>query len=178
VGLHNISNACAAAAVAVALGISGAQIKTALESIAPVAGRLQAINGMHGATLYDDSYNANPVSVQAAGEFLAALAGRNWMVLGDMGELGSDAEALHRHAGENLRASGIDRLFATGELSRATVAAFGDGAKWFAGIDELTAGLAGELAADVNVLIKGSRAARMERVVDAVRAPRAMRKEA
>ena len=178
VGLHNISNACAAAAVAVALEISGTQIKTALESIAPVAGRLQALNGMHGATLYDDSYNANPVSVQAAGEFLAALAGRNWMVLGDMGELGSDAEALHRHAGENLRASGIDRLFATGELSRATVAAFGDGAEWFAGIDELTAGLVGELAPDVNVLIKGSRAARMERVVNAVRAPRAMRKEA
>ncbi len=178
VGLHNIGNACAAAAVAVALGISGAQIKAALESIAPVAGRLQPLIGTQGATLYDDSYNANPVSVQAAAEFLAALEGKSWMVLGDMGELGADAEALHRSVGESLCHSGIDRLFAIGELSRATVAAFGDGAEWFADIGELAARLAGELAADVNVLVKGSRAARMERVVDAIRGPQAMRKEA
>ena len=177
-GLHNVRNACAAAAVAVALGVEAEQIKSALESVAPVAGRLQPVDGIQGATLYDDSYNANPASVTAAAEFLAALDGENWMVLGDMGELGGDAESLHRAVGQAVQDGGIDRLFAVGELSQATVRAFGANGEWFESIDELISRVAGELTSNVNVLVKGSRAARMERVVQAIRAPQAMRKEA
>jgi UDP-N-acetylmuramoyl-tripeptide--D-alanyl-D-alanine ligase len=178
VGLHNVRNACAAAAVATVLGMASAQIKAALESVVAVSGRLQALAGLHGATLYDDSYNANPVSVMAAGDFIAELDGDNWMVLGDMGELGNDASKLHRQVGSALHDKGIDRLFAVGELSKATVAAFGSKGEWFDNIDELAERVANELTPDVNVLVKGSRAARMERAVAAFRAPETVRREA
>jgi len=178
VGAHNVRNACAAAAAAIALDVAAQQIKIGLESLSPVAGRLQPVSGLHGATLYDDSYNANPVSVAAAGEFLAALPGEKWMVLGDMGELGDAAQALHRSVGRALHAAGIDRLFATGPLSRETVAAFGAGGEWFADVQALIAQVSSELRTDVSVLVKGSRTARMERVVHAIRAPDALRKEA
>ncbi len=178
VGAHNVRNACAAAAVAFALEVSALQIKTALESLSPVGGRLQPLAGLQGATLYDDSYNANPVSVRAAAEFLATLPGEKWMLLGDMGELGEDAMALHHDVGEALQKLGIDRLFAVGPLSRATVAAFGGAGMWFATVDELIASVHKELRAGVSVLVKGSRSARMERVVDAIRVPQPMRQEA
>lgn len=177
-GQHNVRNACAAAAVAVALGVPAETIRAGLESTRAVTGRLQPVAGIRGAALYDDSYNANPASVIAASEFLASLDGRNWMVLGDMGELGDEAADLHRQLGATLCANGIDRLFAAGELSRNTVKAFGDNAEWFASVEELSAAIAGELNDDVNVLVKGSRSARMERVVDALRAPQKMRREA
>jgi UDP-N-acetylmuramoyl-tripeptide--D-alanyl-D-alanine ligase len=178
VGAHNVRNACAAAAVAVALTMSAAQIKAGLESLSPVQGRLQPAIGLNGAALYDDSYNANPVSVRAAAEFLATQHGEKWMVLGDMGELGDAAASMHRDVGKALHAAGIDRLFAVGPLSRETVAAFGAGGAWFAAIDELIARVSGELHADVSVLVKGSRSAGMERVVNAIRAPQPMRQEA
>lgn len=178
VGIHNVRNACAAAAVAHALGIPVSAVKVGLESVQPVDGRLQPVNGLHGATLYDDSYNANPVSVTAAGEFVASLEGAGWMVLGDMGELGDDALAMHKDVGAALRDAGIDRVFAVGELSKATIDGFGDGGKWFASMAELIEGVASDLHANVNVLVKGSRSARMERAVEALRATESMRKEA
>jgi UDP-N-acetylmuramoyl-tripeptide--D-alanyl-D-alanine ligase len=178
VGLHNVRNACAAAAVAIALGMSAAQIKTALESVRPVSGRLQPAIGLQGATLFDDSYNANPVSVMAAGDFVAELDGDNWMVLGDMGELGEEACELHRQVGAALRDKGLNRLFAVGELSKTTVAAFGEHGEWFESIDDLLNRVASEMTSDVNVLVKGSRSARMERVVAAIRAPETVRREA
>lgn len=178
VGLHNVRNACAAAAVAAALDVSADQVKAALESVLPASGRLQPVAGLHGATLYDDSYNANPVSVIAAGEFVAELDGDNWMVLGDMGELGDDANELHGQVGSTLHEQGIDRLFAVGELSKRTVAAFGKHGEWFEDIDALAERVANALTPEVNVLVKGSRSARMERVVTAIRAPESVRKEA
>lgn len=178
VGSHNVRNACAAAAVATVLGVSPDDIASALESVQPVTGRLQPLQGQGGATLYDDSYNANPLSVIAAGEFLASLSGESWFVLGDMKELGADEESLHREVGEGLKSVGIDRLFTTGELCRNTSDAFGSGASWYASVDELSADVLKQLSGEVNVLVKGSRSMRMERVVDALRAPDAMRAEA
>ncbi len=178
VGLHNVRNACAAAAVATALNISATQIKAALEAMLPVGGRLQPVAGLNGATLYDDSYNANPVSVMAAGAFVAELDGENWMVLGDMGELGDAANELHGQVGSALQKNGIDRLFAVGKLSKTTVAAFGEHGEWFENVDELVSRVANELTSNVNVLVKGSRSARMERVVAAIRAPETVRREA
>ncbi len=167
-GVHNVLNACAAAAVATALKLTGAQIKSALESIVPVAGRLQPLVGANGCTLFDDSYNANPLSAKAAADFLASLDGEGWLVLGDMKELGEDAEDLHREVGASARASGVDRLFALGDLSRHCVDGFGDGADWYADIEALIAAV-GPASASTNVLVKGSRSMRMERVVDALR---------
>ena len=177
-GRHNVRNACAAAAIAVAVGLDIADIKAGLESVKPVEGRLRRLAGVNGATVYDDSYNANPLSVVAAAEFLASLPGENVMVLGDMGELGDDAARLHAETGSQVRDAGISRLLATGELSRNTVEAFGQGASWHADIDDLATRLKAELGEGVNVLVKGSRFMRMERVVEALLDPQAASKEA
>jgi UDP-N-acetylmuramoyl-tripeptide--D-alanyl-D-alanine ligase len=177
-GRHNVRNACAAAAIALAVGIDIADIRSGLESVTPVAGRLRRVAGIGGVTIYDDSYNANPVSVVAAAEFLAALPGDNLIVLGDMGELGDDAARLHAETGAKLRDAGVSRLLATGELSRNTVEAFGEGASWHRDIDDLTARLKSELAAGMSVLVKGSRFMQMERIVNALRDPQAASEEA
>lgn len=169
-GRHNVRNACAAAAIATALGVAPEQIQAALESVRPVAGRLQPLRGLSGSTLFDDSYNANPLSVAAAAEFLATLDGDSWLVLGDMGELGGDAETLHYEVGEKAKAAGVDRLFATGSLSRNATDAFGDGASWFASIDDLIDALRSSVTSDVCLLVKGSRFMRMERIVKALAA--------
>ncbi len=167
-GRHNVRNACAAAAIAIAVGIDVVDIKSGLESVKPVEGRLRRLAGIGGVTVYDDSYNANPASVVAAAEFLAALPGDSLIVLGDMGELGDDAKRLHAVTGAKVRDAGISRLLATGELSRNTVEGFGEGASWYADIDGLTSRLKSELAEGMNVLVKGSRFMQMERIVDAL----------
>jgi UDP-N-acetylmuramoyl-tripeptide--D-alanyl-D-alanine ligase len=155
-----------------------ADIKTGLESVKPVEGRLRRVAGTNGSTIFDDSYNANPLSVVAAAEFLASLPGDNILVLGDMGELGDDAARMHADTGAQVRQAGISRLLATGGLSRNTVEGFGAGGSWHADIDELTARLTPELHEGTNILVKGSRFMRMERVVDALRDPQAASREA
>ena len=177
-GVHNVRNACAAAAVAHALDVEASDIRTALEGVSPIGGRLQPLRGVNGATLFDDTYNANPLSVIAAAEFLSQLSGESWLVLGDMKELGDDAAILHREVGESARTSGIDRLFALGDLSRNTVEGFGEHGSWFGSIDALVDELSATLSDSVNVLVKGSRSMRMERVIDALREVDTMRREA
>ena len=167
-GKHNVLNACAAAAIAHSLGLNQAQIREGLEAVAPVGGRLQPVASASGAILFDDSYNANPVSVQAAAEFLAAQDGASWLVLGDMAELGGDAELLHAHTGWVIREAGIRNLLATGPLSRNTVESFGEGGRWFESIDSLIAALQQQIATGDVVLVKGSRSMGMERVVQAL----------
>jgi len=176
-GVHNVRNACAAAAVAFALDIDSERIRSALENIGPVKGRLQPLAGINACTLFDDSYNANPLSVAAAAEFLASLDGESWLVLADMKELGEGAEEMHREVGASARASGVDRLFALGELSRHCAEGFGEGAHWYPDIESLMSDVS-EAGGAVNVLVKGSRSMRMERVVDALRAVDPVRKEA
>ena len=177
-GVHNVRNACAAAAIALALDVSVDSIRAGLEGVSPVGGRLQPVRGVAGATLFDDSYNANPLSVVAAAEFVAALRGESWLVLGDMKELGDDAAELHREVGEAARASGVDRLFAFGDLASNIAEGFGENARWFASLEGLVDELSADLSADVNVLVKGSRSMRMERVIDALREPEDVRLEA
>ncbi len=169
-GRHNVMNALAATALALALEADLAAVSAGLGTMQPVGGRLQSRAGRQGSRLIDDSYNANPASLRAAIEVLAAQAGRRVLVLGDMGELGQQAEALHRDIGTAARAAGIDALYATGPLSLAAVAAFGEGARHYADHAALAAALQQELAPEVTVLIKGSRSARMERVVEALMA--------
>jgi len=172
-GRHNVVNACAAAAIAVALDIPAARIRRGLEAVRPVHGRLEPLRSRSGATLYDDSYNANPVSVRAAAEFLAARGGDSWIVLGDMAELGGDAGSLHAQTGRVIREAGIRRLLATGPLSRHTVEGFGEGGRWFESTAELAATLNDEIGEGDNVLVKGSRSTGMESVVEALVDPAA-----
>lgn len=167
-GRHNVQNACAAAAIAMSLGVAPEQIQTALEQVKPVSGRLRPLAGLNGSTVYDDSYNANPLSVAAAAEFLASLDGEGWLVLGDMGELGDDSARLHREVGSVVKRAGVARLFATGELSRNTTEAFGKHASWFESVDALIDALRVSVTSGVILLVKGSRFMRMERVVSAL----------
>ncbi len=164
-GVHNAMNALAAAAAAFALDTSPACIVEGLAGFSGIKGRLQKKPALHGATFIDDTYNANPDSVRAALAVLALQPGRKLLVLGDMGELGADAPAMHAEIGHAARAAGVERLFALGELSRETVDAFGTGAMHFERIEELLAEVENALTADTVVLVKGSRFMQMERVV-------------
>lgn len=164
-GEHNVRNALAAAAAATALGVDPAAIAAGLSGFTGVGGRLQRKEALHGATLIDDTYNANPDSVAAAIAVLAAVPGRKVLVLGDMGELGRGAPELHAEIGRRARDAGIDRLFALGDLSRHAAAEFGRGGRHFEYIEDLLAELENLLAPEVTVLVKGSRFMRMERVV-------------
>ncbi|MCC5868950.1 MAG: UDP-N-acetylmuramoyl-tripeptide--D-alanyl-D-alanine ligase, partial [Gammaproteobacteria bacterium] len=127
-GSHNVANALAAAAAAIAAGASLGQVRRGLAAVANVAGRLTAQPGLEGCTVYDDSYNANPASVAAAIGFLASRSGARVLVLGDLGELGADAAVLHREVGQRARDAGLDLLIGVGPLSRGAVEAFGPGA--------------------------------------------------
>lgn len=171
-GKHNVLNALGAAAAAMAAGATLAQVATGLGRMRAVAGRLHLRPGAAGQWIIDDSYNANPSSMQAAIEVLGALAGERWFVMGDMGELGAYAPAAHAEIGHGARVAGIDRLFATGPLSKLAVDSFGAGASWHvdvaALIDALQAALATAKPAAVRILVKGSRMNRLERVVDAL----------
>ncbi|MDP2833996.1 MAG: UDP-N-acetylmuramoyl-tripeptide--D-alanyl-D-alanine ligase [Pseudomonadota bacterium] len=164
-GVHNLRNAAAAAAAALALGVSTAAVARGLAAYGGSKGRLQAHPCILGATLIDDTYNANPDSVLAAIQVLAARPGKRILVLGDMGELGADTAALHREVGERARAAGIDRLLCLGEMSFNSVQGFGGGAMHFERIEELLAEIECALGVDVTVLVKGSRFMKMERVV-------------
>lgn len=167
-GIHNQRNAAAAAAAALALGIEVAAVARGLADYAGSKGRLQVHPCIHGATLIDDSYNANPDSMAAAIQVLATRPGQRILVLGDMGELGPDAAALHREVGERARAAGIDRLLCLGEMSLHMVQGFGQPAPvamHFERIEELLAEIECALGSDVSVLVKGSRFMKMERVV-------------
>jgi UDP-N-acetylmuramoyl-tripeptide--D-alanyl-D-alanine ligase len=159
-----------APALAAAAGLEA--IRRGLESIQPVPGRLCLRRGLEGSTVVDDTYNANPASLRAALDVVAAMPGEAWLVLGDMGELGPDAKALHAQMGEAARRRGIRRLFALGELSAAAAEAFGAGGRVFDDGPALVAAVRESLRAGVNVLVKGSRAMHMERVAaELVQAP-------
>jgi UDP-N-acetylmuramoyl-tripeptide--D-alanyl-D-alanine ligase len=164
-GEHNIRNAAAAATLALALGVSNDAIQRGLAAYTGTKGRLQTHACILGATLIDDTYNANPDSVLAAIQVLAARPGRRILVLGDMGELGPEAAELHREVGERASKAGIDRLLCLGEMSINAVQGFGQGAMHFERIEELLAEIECALGPDVSVLVKGSRFMQMERVV-------------
>jgi len=167
-GRHNVMNALAAASIAIALDVPLATIQAGLEAAPAVAGRLMRRAHASGAVLIDDSYNANPGSFAAAIATLAAEAGTTILVMGDMAELGADAERLHAETGALAKRSGIQRLHAVGRLSRAAAEAFGAGATHHVDQPALIDALRSELRNGVTVLIKGSRSSAMDRVVSAL----------
>jgi len=167
-GKHNVMNALAASAAALAAGAGLEAVRAGLESMSPVGGRF-TIHQLHGGvTLIDDTYNANPESLQVALDVLAQAQGETWLVLGDMGELGAGAVALHRAAGRQARAAGISRLYSLGEMAQEACAAFDGKGGSFSGLDELLAALRNDMTGPLHILVKGSRRMRMERVVEAL----------
>ena len=167
-GEHNIMNALAACAAALAAGATLADIKTGLQTLRGVAGRLQIRDGKSGSRIIDDTYNANPASLVAALEVLRNFDGQHFLALGDMGELGSNSEALHRQAGLQAREFGVKRLYAVGQLAARAAESFGEGAQHFEDQSAMINTIEQALAADVTLLVKGSRLAHMERVVQAL----------
>ncbi len=165
-GLHNIRNALAATAAALSVGASLDAIATGLTGFGGVKGRLQRKPGQQGALIIDDTYNANPASMRAAIDVLAHQSGKRLLVMGDMGELGENEQALHAELGIYAKAAGLDGLYALGALAEQAVQAYGSGASHYDTVESLTTALLPELAPDTTVLVKGSRFMRMERVVD------------
>jgi UDP-N-acetylmuramoyl-tripeptide--D-alanyl-D-alanine ligase len=166
-GRHNVMNALAASCLALAVGAPLEAIAAALAEAEAVAGRQRRLQ-VRGGVVYDDSYNANPGSLVAAIETLALEPPPRWLVLGDMAELGPQAPRLHARCGALARARGIERLYAVGPLSLAAAEAFGDGAVHFAAVEALIDEIGNQWRPGTTALIKGSRSARMERVVAAL----------
>lgn len=165
-GRHQVSNALAAASVCIALGLSLTDISEGLSQLTPVKGRMQP-SQLGRVRLIDDSYNANPVSVGAAIAWLKEISENRCLVLGDLGELGDNAPLLHAELGQLAKQQGIDALFCTGTLSQHTSQAFG--AQHYDSVATLVEKLIkhiNQLPGQVTVLVKGSRSAAMERVVD------------
>ena len=183
-GSHNARNALAASAVAVAAGVSLEKIKHGLESFSPVNGRMQAKKIDPNHTLIDDSYNANPDSVRAAIDALKQSGNMSWLVLGDMGEVGNQGPEFHREVGAYAAEQGVNKLFALGEQCQFAIQGFDEvkknglpvaSAKHFSQMDSLIVQLRDALHAQstgsnehLNILVKGSRFMRMERVVQAL----------
>jgi UDP-N-acetylmuramoyl-tripeptide--D-alanyl-D-alanine ligase len=167
-GRHNLLNAAAATAVALALDIGLPAIRSGLEAVQPVPGRLNMIESEAGWTVIDDTYNANPASLYSALQVVSGLQGTAWLVLGDMKELGGDSPKMHREVGDAARDMGFSRLFATGDMATYTVDAFGEGAEHFATREALAEAVRRSLRPGVNCLVKGSRSMGMEAVVKAI----------
>lgn len=164
-GRHNAMNALAAAAATWAAGWSLDEIVAGLARVVGVRGRMSLLKARCGALVIDDTYNANPAALRAAVDYVTALPGETWLVLGDMRELGAAAAELHAAAGRHARERGVARLYAYGTDSAAAAAAFGDG-RHFTEAGTLAATLEQELHAGVNLLVKGSRSMRLETVVE------------
>jgi len=167
-GRHNVMNALAAASLAFGAGVALDTIRNGLENARPVPGRQVAHTLANGAVLIDDSYNANPGSVEAALAALVSAGGESWLVLGDMAELGEGSELLHAQVGDSARNKKIARLYTVGTNSRAAARAFGADACHFDDQQALLRALHGDLRGGVRVLVKGSRSSAMDKVVAAL----------
>lgn len=170
-GIHNVSNALAAAAVGFSLGLAFKTIRKGLQKAVVVAKRSHRLAGLRGATLIDDSYNANPTAFKAAIDLLCRLPGERIVIMGDMGELGPNAGDFHAEVGQYAKDANIDRLLTVGPLSAYASEAFGKGALHFHDQASLIANIKEALNAESLLLIKGSKSSHMGHIVDALRDP-------
>ena len=165
-GEHNARNALAAISIAVAAGVDFNSAVKNLSGFSGVKGRLQMLDGPANSRLINDSYNANPDSLEAGIRVLCSLKGDAWLALGDMGELGDEAEALHKKAAIIAREQGVEKMFAIGPLSCIASREFGENGYCFDSISDMALIIRAQLHEDVNLLIKGSRSAGMEKLVE------------
>ena len=171
VGEHNVRNAVAAVALAILGGHDFVDAVKNLAGFSGVKGRLQILSGPARSRLIDDSYNANPDSLEAGIKVLCSLQGSPWLALGDMGELGDEAMALHRQAAQSARRQGVEKLFGIGEMSCIASEEFGEAGYCSEQIDEMAGIILSQIHQGVNLLVKGSRAAGMERLVEILTRP-------
>lgn len=167
-GAHNAQNALAAVSLAVACKVSLQQACDDLQGFNGVAGRQQFLSGINDSRLIDDSYNANPDSLAAAVDVLCALDGEHWLALGDMAELGERSEELHIKAVKHAQQKGINQFFALGNMSCRSAEVFGAQGFCFSQHEEMAGFIAQRLKSGVNLLIKGSRSAGMDKLVKAL----------
>ncbi len=167
-GIHNVQNAIAAAACCIAAGIEYDDIKKGLEQMESISSRLQMLESPQGVRLFNDTYNANPGSLQAGLEVLSDCPGHRWLVMGDMMELGDESVAMHRQAGVLAKQYGIERVYGIGDLTANTVDEFGSGARHYETIADLITELKKDLSGQETLLIKGSRAMAMDKIVDSL----------
>lgn len=167
-GRHQVNNALAAASCCLALGINLKQVSQGLAQFKPVKGRVNVYQLNSGASVIDDSYNANVESVKAAIDLLADNQGYKLLVLGDMGELGSQSQFYHHQVGEYAQQKGINQLMTLGQLSKAICEGFAGNGEHFTELGSMMTAINKVLEAQTNVqiLVKGSRSAKMERVVE------------
>ncbi|MFC6438961.1 UDP-N-acetylmuramoyl-tripeptide--D-alanyl-D-alanine ligase [Bowmanella sp. JS7-9] len=174
-GMHNVGNALVAAALAMAVGATLDDVQLGLENMRQVKGRTNVYQLTSQVRLLDDTYNANVLSVNAAIDLLASYPGQRILVLGDMAELGEKARFYHEQVGEYARNKGLELLFTLGVLSQHASTVFNGNGRHFSDIDTLISELESRLLDSelpITILVKGSRSARMERVVDAIRESR------
>lgn len=167
-GKHNVMNALAAIAASVAVNISLEQIINGLEALEPVNGRLQMKQGISNSLVIDDTYNASPNSLHAAINVLHNFSGKRFLALGDMGELGEDADVLHIEAGSYAKENGVDSLYSLGNLAAKAAKEFGGNGFCYDKHEDMIDALRNELSQDVTLLVKGSRSMHMETVVNAL----------
>jgi UDP-N-acetylmuramoyl-tripeptide--D-alanyl-D-alanine ligase len=165
IGEHNVRNALAAVSLALLAGVELSAAVANLAGFSGVKGRLQVKPGPAHSRVVDDSYNANPDSLEAGIKVLSSLKGTPWLALGDMRELGVEEQALHREAAQTARRYGVEKLFGVGEMSCIASEEFGDGGYCYHDIDSMAQAILSQIHKDVNLLVKGSRAAGMERLV-------------
>jgi len=166
-GRHNVMNALAASSAALAIGASLAAIKAGLESLAPVSGRLELKAGIKGSRIIDDTYNANPTSLNAALDVLADFPGLHYLALADMGELGGQSDKLHATAGRQAKDKNVHRLYTLGSMASYAAKEFGEPSYCFSDQLEMIEQIKNDLERDVTLLVKGSRRMQMEKVVAA-----------
>jgi len=167
-GEHNVINALAASAACIALGIELEQIQAGLQNVKAVNGRLQLFESGSGIKLINDSYNANPASLAVALEVLKQCPGERWLALGAFGELGADSADRHSEMGLQIKKAGVQRLFATGVMAKNTIQAFGEGGDFYTSKEDLIEAIKKEITPGQILLVKGSRAQKMEVVVNAL----------
>lgn len=169
-GMHNVRNALSAAAMAMVAGASLEQVQAGLEKFASVKGRMSIVPGLQQATIIDDSYNASPSSFRAAIDVLVLSRGTTVVVMGDMGELGHDAERAHREVGSYARTCGVDHFIAVGSLSKLAVEAYGDTGIFLEDRKTFADIIRPLMNESVTVLVKGSRSQGMEKLVRQIQA--------
>ncbi|MCG6891934.1 MAG: UDP-N-acetylmuramoyl-tripeptide--D-alanyl-D-alanine ligase [Gammaproteobacteria bacterium] len=166
IGEHNVRNALAAVSLALLAGIDLAAAVAGLEGFSGVKGRLQILSGPAHSRIIDDSYNANPDSLEAGIKVLCSLPGSPWLALGDMAELGAEAVELHREAARSARRHGVEKMFGLGEMSCMASDEFGAAGSCHQDIDDMAESILSQIRQEVNLLVKGSRSAGMERLVN------------
>ncbi len=169
-GQHNIANAIAAAALSMQAGADLKAVKQGLESMRSVTGRMNVLSGLNNSIVIDDSYNASPSSFRAAIDVLAQHEGTTIIAMGEMGELGSEADQAHADVGLYAKDKGIDYLFGIGALSESALSGFAGEGKISADLKELSELIKPMLNQNVKILIKGSRSAGMDKLVQQLKA--------